>query len=198
MTGRKGKLVCPANHIRQLKGVACVTGTQHAPVESQIERVSSVSAQLAPDRHAELSWHQTDTKPAMQRTGQYKPVTTPIGGRNHPYFSSERAASSLLHLLPLRFRRTNALSTRELHTAQGQHQQRAQHPDTQRQVVRDTPIIYSRHARLASRPVREPGSEPDPVDRAGLTVAGLASHPCPAHGGRDGADHVRAQLCSTG
>ena len=63
-----------------------VTGTQHAPVESQIERVSSVSAQLAPDRHAELSWHQTDTKPAMQRTGQYKPVTTPIGGRNHPYF----------------------------------------------------------------------------------------------------------------
>ena len=42
-----------------------VTGTQHAPVESQIERVSSVSAQLAPDRYAELSWHQTDMKPAM-------------------------------------------------------------------------------------------------------------------------------------
>ena len=45
-----------------------VTGTQHAPVESQIEAVPSVSAQLAPDRHAELSWHQTDTQTAMQRT----------------------------------------------------------------------------------------------------------------------------------
>ena len=47
-------------------------------------------------------------------------------------------------------------------------------PDTQRQVVRDTPIYLSRHARLASRPVREPGSEPDSVARAGLAVAGLA------------------------
>ena len=33
---------------------------------------------------------------------------------------------------------------------------------------------HARHARLASRPVREPGSEPDSVARAGLTVAGLA------------------------
>ena len=42
------------------------------------------------------------------------------------------------------------------------------------EVVRDTPIYLSRHARLASCPVREPGSEPDWVARAGLTVVGLA------------------------
>ena len=34
-----------------------VTGTQHAPVESQIETVPSVGAQLAPDRPTEPSWH---------------------------------------------------------------------------------------------------------------------------------------------
>ena len=45
-----------------------VTGTQHAPVESQIETVASVSAQLAPGRHTELSWHQADTQTAMQQT----------------------------------------------------------------------------------------------------------------------------------
>ena len=45
-----------------------VTGTQHAPVESQIERVSSVSAQLAPDRYAELSWHQADAQTATRQT----------------------------------------------------------------------------------------------------------------------------------
>ena len=41
-----------------------VTGTQHAPVESQIETVPSVGAQLAPGRHAELRWHQADTQTA--------------------------------------------------------------------------------------------------------------------------------------
>ena len=62
---------------------------------------------------------------------------------------------------------------RQLHTAQDDTISDTA-PDTQRQVVRDTPIYLSRHARLASRPVREPGSEPDSVARAGLTVAGLA------------------------
>ena len=62
---------------------------------------------------------------------------------------------------------------RQLHTAQDDTSSDTA-PDTQRQVVRDTPIYLSRHARLASRPVREPGSEPDSVARAGLTVAGLA------------------------
>ena len=49
---------------------------------------------------------------------------------------------------------------RQLHTAQDDTSSDTA-PDTQRQVVRDTPIYLSRHARLASRPVREPGSEPD-------------------------------------
>ena len=41
-----------------------VTGTQHAPVESQIETVPSVGAQLAPGRHTGLRWHQADTQTA--------------------------------------------------------------------------------------------------------------------------------------
>ena len=48
-------------------------------------------------------------------------------------------------------------------------------PDTQRQVVRDTPIYSSRHARPASRPVRVPSSESDSVARAGHTAAGPAT-----------------------
>ena len=63
---------------------------------------------------------------------------------------------------------------RQLHTAQYDTSSDTA-PDTQRQVVRDTPIYLSRHARLASRPVREPGSESDSVARAGLTMAGLPS-----------------------
>ena len=43
-----------------------VTGTQHAPVESQIETVPSVGAQLAPGRHTGLRWHQADTQTATQ------------------------------------------------------------------------------------------------------------------------------------
>ena len=47
-----------------------VTGTQHAPVESQIETVPSVGAQLAPGRHTGLRWHQADTQAATQQTEQ--------------------------------------------------------------------------------------------------------------------------------
>ena len=43
-----------------------VTGTQHAPVESQIETVPSVGAQLAPGRHTGLRWHQADTQTATR------------------------------------------------------------------------------------------------------------------------------------
>ena len=71
-----------------------VTGTQHAPVESQIETVASVSAQLAPGRHTELSWHQADTQTAMQQTER------PL--RESLLISSERAASILLHLFATR------------------------------------------------------------------------------------------------
>ena len=71
-----------------------VTGTQHAPVESQIETVASVSAQLASGRHTELSWHQADTQTAMQQTER------PL--RESLLISSERAASILLHLFDTR------------------------------------------------------------------------------------------------
>ena len=67
------------------------------------------------------------------------------------------------------------LSTRKLHTAQGQHQQRAQHPDTQRQVARNTPI-YLFPAREASFPfrtrVRLPQGElPDPYEGLAPSLA---------------------------
>ena len=61
-----------------------VTGTQHAPVESQIETVPSVGAQLAPGRHTGLRWHQADTQTAMQQAE--RPLRgllssyTPVGG----------------------------------------------------------------------------------------------------------------------
>ena len=90
--------------------------------------------------------------------------------------SSERAASILLHLFDTRLSLLLALQDtqhRQLHTAQERHQQRAQHPDTRRQIARDTPIYLSRHARRASRSVLGSSSEPGSVGRAGLTVAGL-------------------------
>ena len=62
---------------------------------------------------------------------------------------------------------------RQLHTAQDDTSSDTA-PDTQRQVVRDTPIYLSRHARRASRSVLGSSSEPGSVGRAGLTVAGLA------------------------
>ena len=37
-----------------------VTGTQHAPVESQIETVLSVGAQLAPSRHTDSDARQAE------------------------------------------------------------------------------------------------------------------------------------------
>ena len=90
--------------------------------------------------------------------------------------SSERAASILLHLFATRVSLLLALQDtqhRQLHTAQERHQQRAQHPDTRRQIARDTPVYLSRHARRASRSVLGSSSEPGSVGRAGLTVAGL-------------------------
>ena len=63
---------------------------------------------------------------------------------------------------------------RQLHTAQDDTSSDTA-PDTQRQVVRDTPIYSSRHARPASRPVRVPSSESDSVARAGHTAAGPAT-----------------------
>ena len=70
--------------------------------------------------------------------------------------SSERAASILLHLFATRLSLLLALQDtqhRQLHTAQERHQQRAQHPDTRRQIARDTPHLFI-PAREAGFPFR--------------------------------------------
>ena len=116
------------------------------PVESQIETVSSVGAELAPDRPAEPSWLQADpqssagtTEPSWHEmhTTQGLPISVGVAGghclsaRVIPW---TRRTSSIGNCTQ---RRSNTSSD----TA----------PDTPRQVVRDTPHLFI-PAREASFP----------------------------------------------
>ena len=155
-----------------------VTGTQHAPVESQIETVASVSAQLAPSRHADSDARQAERplRGLQCRTGntqRRRSRLTTLCHHSEPRRVYSPQADSLVLDLGVDTE-TRRLSTSNC-TQRSTTPAASTAPDTQRQVVRDTPIYSSRHARPASRPVRVPSSESDSVARAGHTAAGPAT-----------------------